>query len=142
MSVRLRNVVANLDDPVSDWPFEAVLTVVERGGLSDWARLATEIEQHPWGEVARKVEQAVQVSVSYATGELLTVVVKESRAQRDHEYRARVIKMIMSAIEESGMTASEFAANVGTSGSRLSTYVSGKAVPSAALLLRMQHETR
>ena len=56
MSVRLRNILANLDDPVSDWPFEAVLTVLERGGLKDWARLATEIEQHPWGEVARQVE--------------------------------------------------------------------------------------
>lgn len=39
---------------------------------------------------------------------------------------------------ESGLSRAEFASRVGTSASRLSTYVSGRVTPSAALLLRMR----
>lgn len=42
------------------------------------------------------------------------------------------------AVEHSGLTNAEFAALVGTSASRLSTYLSGKVTPSAALLVRIE----
>ncbi|MGH3800441.1 MAG: helix-turn-helix domain-containing protein, partial [Pseudonocardiaceae bacterium] len=38
----------------------------------------------------------------------------------------------------SGMARAEFASAIGTSVSRLSTYLSGKVTPSAALLVRMR----
>lgn len=41
-------------------------------------------------------------------------------------------------VAESGFTAAEFAARLGTSPSRLSTYLSGKVMPSAALLVRAE----
>ena len=140
MTVRLRNVAANLDDPVADWPFEAVLTVLERGGLSDWAKLAVEIDEHPWGGVSRKIEQAARVTDSYANGDLMTAIVEAARERRDDQYRTRVAEQVRSAISDSGLTAALFAKHVGTSGSRLSTHASGSAVPSAAMLLRIQGE--
>jgi transcriptional regulator with XRE-family HTH domain len=42
------------------------------------------------------------------------------------------------AIESSGLTAADFAASIGTSASRLSTYANGKVIPSAAMLLRIE----
>jgi transcriptional regulator with XRE-family HTH domain len=41
-------------------------------------------------------------------------------------------------IRESGLTAASFASRAGTSASRLSTYASGKVVPSAAMMLRLE----
>jgi transcriptional regulator with XRE-family HTH domain len=41
-------------------------------------------------------------------------------------------------LADSGMTRAEFASAIGTSTSRLSTYLSGKVTPSAALLVRMR----
>jgi transcriptional regulator with XRE-family HTH domain len=40
----------------------------------------------------------------------------------------------------SGLSRAEFAARIGTSPSRLSTYATGKVVPSAAMLVRMRRQ--
>jgi hypothetical protein len=44
-------------------------------------------------------------------------------------------------VKASGLTRAEFASGIGTSPSRLSTYVTGKVTPSAALLVRMRDVT-
>jgi hypothetical protein len=45
-----RNVDASPDDPVSQWPQEAIQTALERGELSHWRRLAAEIQADPCGD--------------------------------------------------------------------------------------------
>ena len=45
---------------------------------------------------------------------------------------------VQAAVERAGVTKAEFAASVGTSASRFSTYLSGKVTPSAALLMRIE----
>jgi transcriptional regulator with XRE-family HTH domain len=40
-------------------------------------------------------------------------------------------------VRRSGLTRTEFASQIGTSPSRLSTYATGKVTPSAILMLRM-----
>jgi hypothetical protein len=42
-----RNVEASPEDPVSEWPLEAIQAALERGGLSHWRQLAKAIENHP-----------------------------------------------------------------------------------------------
>lgn len=42
------------------------------------------------------------------------------------------------AVASTGLTDAEFARRVGTSASRLSTYLSGKVTPSSAMLVRIQ----
>jgi len=44
-------------------------------------------------------------------------------------------------VDESGLTRADFASRIGTSTSRLSTYVNGKVTPSASLLVRMRRVT-
>jgi hypothetical protein len=55
-----RNVSASPDDPVEQWPQEAIQAALERGSLSHWRRLARAIHADPWGPVATAVPTAWQ----------------------------------------------------------------------------------
>ena len=52
--------------------------------------------------------------------------------------RADVASEVKALVARSGMSNQDFAERIGTSRSRLSTYMSGKVVPSAALMVRMR----
>ncbi len=60
-----RNVDVSPDDPVSEWPLEAIQTALERGGLSHWRRLAAAVRAQPWGPVARQIEEVLTYSRPY-----------------------------------------------------------------------------
>ena len=51
--------------------------------------------------------------------------------------RADVASEVQGLVARSGLSKHDFAARIGTSRSRLSTYVSGKVVPLATLMVRM-----
>lgn len=138
MTLVFRNVDVSPADPVRDWPTEAVLTALERGGLSHWRRLAAAIRADPWGPVVRRVEDALRVSRPYGIAELMEDIVAAARAQTEHDERAAVAAEIAALVGESGLTRAEFATRIGTSASRLSTYLAGTVSPSAALLVRMR----
>jgi hypothetical protein len=79
--LKFRNLNVSPDDPVESWPFEGILTAVERGTLPDWRRLAAAIKSDPWGPVARQVSEAIDMTRPYGTSELLRGVIM--RAQGD-----------------------------------------------------------
>lgn len=134
-----RNVEVSPQDPVSQWPLEAVQTALERGGLSDWRRLGCAIEAEPWGPVARTVEAALTYSRPYGIAAAFERAITRSREAAEAAERAAVAAEIDSLVRKSGLSRAEFASRVGTSAPRLSTYATGKVTPSAALLLRMRH---
>jgi transcriptional regulator with XRE-family HTH domain len=45
---------------------------------------------------------------------------------------------VRNAVARSGLSKAQFAARIGTSPSRLSTYLNGKVTPSAALMVRVR----
>lgn len=139
-SLAFRNVDVSPTDPVSVWPLEAIQTALERGGLSDWRRLGDAIRAEPWGPVARGVEEALAYSRPYGVGLAFERVISRSRESAERAEREAVAAEIGRLVRESGLSRAEFASRVGTSTSRLSTYVSGKVTPSAALLVRMRRE--
>lgn len=132
-----RNVDASPEDPVSEWPLEAIQTALERGGLSHWRRLAEAVRAQPWGPVARQIEEVLTYSRPYGVAELMERVIADARDDTAANERAAVATEVARLIERSGLSRAEFAATVGTSTSRLSTYATGKVTPSAALMLRM-----
>jgi DNA-binding transcriptional regulator YiaG len=138
MALAFRNIDASPADPVQTWPFEGVLTALERGGLDEWRRLAQAIKADPWGQVARYVEQVVAVAHPYGVSEVMTDIVAEARRDAEASERAEVAATVRSLITASGRTQARFAADLGTSASRLSTYASGSVVPSSAMLVRMR----
>ncbi len=138
MPLAFRNVAADPDDPVETWPAEALRTALERGGLSHWRRLERAIRADPWGPVARAVEEAIAVDPPYGTGPLMAEILERAREQQDRRDRDEVAADIADLVARSGLTRAEFASRIGTSASRLSTYLAGTVTPSAALLVRMR----
>lgn len=70
--------------------------------------------------------------------QVFALAIQRARQDADRADRTDVVTRLRDAIERSGMTQAQLAAAVGTSASRLSTYLSGKVVPSAAMLVRIE----
>jgi hypothetical protein len=141
-ALKFRNVSASPDDPVETWPFEGILTAVERGTLPDWRRLARAIQADPWGPLAQQVLEAIQISHPYGTTELLEGMVGRARKRAADSERGEVAAEVRRLVGVSGLSRQDFAERIGTSRSRLSTYMSGKVVPSAAHMVRMRRVAR
>lgn len=140
-ALAFRNVDVSPDDPVVEWPLEAVQTALERGGLSQWRRLASAIREQPWGPIARGVEEVLAYSRPYGVALAMERVIALMREEAEAEERRSVAAEVDRLVRESGFSRSEFASLIGTSASRLSTYATGRVTPSAALMLRMRRTT-
>lgn len=138
MTLAFRNVDAEVSEPVRSWPQEAIAAALERGGISHWRRIAAEIRRSPWGPTARAVEQVLTYSRPYGVAELMERAIAEAREHAAQSEVAEVAARVERLLATSGLTATEFASLVGTSRSRMSTYLAGKVVPSAAMLVRME----
>ncbi len=136
--IAFRNVDASLADPVERWPYEALVAAIERGQLSQWARIARAVRRDPWGQVARDVEAYAQYGDDDGVISLLMESIRQAREEAEKAERAEVARRVQEAIASSGLSAERFARFVGTSASRLSTYRSGAVTPSAAMLVRIE----
>lgn len=138
MTVAFRNVEGSSTMPIEQWPYEALVAVIERGTIGDWMPLIRAIELKPWGTVARRIEDYLGYASPYGTGPLLRRTIARARTAAEAQERAAVAARVRSLIKRSGLSNEEFARAIGTSRSRLSTYASGKVVPAATLLVRME----
>lgn len=133
-----RNVEGSATDDVYAWPYEALVSTLERGTVRHWRPVLTEIRRRPWGSVARSLERYVGYTEERALAALLRRAIDDARESAQKREREEVAERVRSCIARSGRSAVEFAELIGTSASRLSTYQSGKVTPSAALMLRME----
>jgi DNA-binding transcriptional regulator YiaG len=138
MSVAFRNVDVPPDADVDEWPYEALVTVIERGTIGDWARVTGEMRRDPWGPVTRQVEQYLSYAQPWGVGPLLQRAITAARHAAESAERAEVAAEVRALVEQSGLSATELASRIGTSRTRLSTYRTGRVTPSAALLVRMR----
>lgn len=100
--------------------------------------MLAEIRRSPWGSVARRVECYLSYREPDGAGTLFALAIEHARTRVEEADRVEVAARVRAAVDRSGMTNARFAELVGTSASRLSTYLSGKVTPSAAMLLRME----
>lgn len=138
MTVAFRNVDVAPGDAVSTWPYEALATVLERGLVPDWRPVLAELRREPWGPVSRRVERILSYEELPGASPLFRRAIAQSRQAADDRDRDEVARRITQAIGDSGLPASRFAEQIGTSASRLSTYATGRVTPSAAMLLRIE----
>jgi DNA-binding transcriptional regulator YiaG len=136
--LQFRNVDADPSDPVESWPYEALVTAIERGGLLVWRRIATAVRADPWGPVARSIEDYAGYAEPSPALTLLLRAVARARDAAAREEAAQVCAEVRALVAASGLRRDEFARAIGTSTSRLSTYCTGRVTPSAALLVRMR----
>lgn len=137
MPLAFRNLTVSPDDPVADWPTEAIQTALERGDLADWRRIVAELKTEPWGRTARQVEEVLTHSHPYGIADAMTVVLERIRAAAERQEREVIAAQVRDAIARSGLSRAEFASRIGTSPPRLSTYATGKVTPSATMMLRI-----
>jgi DNA-binding transcriptional regulator YiaG len=138
VALAFRNLTITPEAPVSTWPTEAVQTALERGDLSDWHRIVAAIRDDPWGKTARQIEEVLSHSRPYGVTEAMETALSRAREQAEARERAAVAAEIREAVKRSGLSRADFASRIGTSASRLSTYASGKVIPSATLMLRIR----
>jgi len=138
MALQFRNVDASPSDPVDTWPYEALVTAIERGLVSDWQPIFAEIRQQPWGSVARRLDHYLTYASSSGITTLFRLAVASARESQEAQERAEVAGRVRAAIAASGLTAAQFAECIGTSASRLSTYSTGSVCPSAYMFLRIE----
>lgn len=134
-----RNVEGSPDEPIEDWPAEAIQAALERGSLSQWRRLATAIRGDPWGRVARIVEDIAGWGELYGVDALMRRVIAGARRDVDAAARARYAAKVRAARQRTGLTLREFARLVGTSASRLSDYERARTAPTTDVLGRIEH---
>lgn len=82
MVLKFRNIDADPSDPVATWPYEGIVTCLERGQLSDLARLAKEIYREPFGEVAESVREFLLYERPYGIAPFFEHVLAEARGGR------------------------------------------------------------
>ncbi|MDO5503648.1 MAG: helix-turn-helix transcriptional regulator [Actinomycetia bacterium] len=138
MTLAFRNVDVDVDAPVDTWPYEALVTVIERGGVRDWVRLTRAIDDDPWGVVASQVEEYLSYAAPYGVGPLLARGITRARRKAEERERAEVAAEVRDLVAASGLTVAELSRRIGTSRSRLSTYRSGTVTPSAAMMNRLR----
>lgn len=141
-ALSFRNLTVTPDDPVEKWGVEGLLAAIDRGSLRHWRRIAAAFQLDPWGKVAQDLEEALQLAEDVGVAVTLHRVLANARQDVDGYARGEVQRRMRSAVDDSGLTAAEFARRLGTSASRMSTYLSGKVVPSAALLVRSETISR
>ena len=65
-------------------------------------------------------------------------LLERARRRTEADEREAVAAEVRRAVTRSGLSKAQFATRIGTSASRLSTYLSAKVTPSAALMVRMR----
>jgi DNA-binding transcriptional regulator YiaG len=139
MTVSFRNVAFDDTAPLDEWPAEAIETLIDRGSLSDWGRLADAIRRNPWGPAARISESVVSWGEHYGVDALISAVIARARRDLAARGRARYAAEIRSWRAQTGMTLLQFASAAGTSASRLSDYENAKVAPTTDVLGRLSH---
>ncbi len=139
MTLRFRNVDFDSTAPLDQWPAEAIETLIDRGTLSDWRRLADAIRRQPWGPAARTAETAIGWGEHYGVDALMTNVIASARAEVAQRGRAEYAAQIRAWRRQTGMTLRQFAQAAGTSASRLSDYENAKVAPTTDVLGRLRH---
>lgn len=134
MSLKFRNLNVTPDEPVSTWGVEGLATAIDRGGLAEWRRITRAVNRDPHGEVAADLEQAIEIAEDRGIVEYMRMALASARMSETE----RLARRLGEFVRRSGLSQAEFARRIGTSPSRMSTYLSGQVAPSAVLAERMR----
>lgn len=116
--------------------------LVEGGSVLEWRHHLAMIAASPWSPYSRHlVALAIAIERPLA-GEVIERYTDLSRDRLKESEREQVAGEVRRLAHASGVSQAQFAQWIGTSASRLSTYVSGSVMPSASLMLRIARTSR
>lgn len=142
MPLRFRNTTTATDAPVSAWGFEELLAAVDRGSLPDWQRIVSAVRADPRGELVETLREVFEAAEDSGVVTALRRSVELAQADADAADRRAVARRMTELVAASGLDQAAFARRIGTSRTRLNTYLNGRTTPSAAVLLRAERLTR
>lgn len=132
MPLRFRNIHATPDDPVDAWGFEGMLAAIDRGYAADWRKLVAALVADP--SLRPVFEAAREAAESRATVAVLDAALE--RAERSPSEQA--LARLRSAYRGTRMTQTELASRLGTSRTRLNSYLTGKVTPAMDVLVAVE----
>ncbi|GAB3599019.1 helix-turn-helix domain-containing protein [Microbacterium tumbae] len=132
MPLRFRNIDATPADPVEEWGFEGMLAAIDRGYAADWRKLVSAVAVDPALRVI--FQEARAAAESRSTVVLLDAALKEADAAPSEIALSRLRR----AYRGTRMTQAELADRLGTSRTRLNSYLSGKVTPSMDVLVAVE----
>ncbi|MCL1898412.1 MAG: helix-turn-helix domain-containing protein [Micrococcales bacterium] len=132
MAVKFRNLTGNSDWPVGKWGVEGLLAVIERGAIDDWRIITCAVRRDPNGQISADLEEALDLAEGRGGASLVARALADSKVGPG----ATVARRMRHDVRRTGLSLRQFAALLGTSHSRLSTYLSGQVTPSAAIAVK------
>lgn len=132
-TLRFRNIDASPNDPVEKWGTEGILTALDRGTFHHWAQIV-EAAKDPNSAVAQELAEALEMCLRKSVVTWVNAQLEFKRATPE----SRVAQQLRTLLIQSGLNQTEFADALGTSSSRMSTYLSAKVTPSASFMIRAQ----
>ena len=117
---------------------DQLLDLVHHGNARRWRAALLPLIESPWGPYGEHVVRLCQEADLPVIGEVLQECRKVYQRRQERRERDAIAREIRRLVAISGLTQRQFASQIGTSPSRLSTYVNGRVVPSAAMLLRIR----
>ncbi len=132
MPLRFRNIDATPDDPVEEWGFEGMLAAIDRGYAADWRKLIMAVAADP--HLRQVFDEARDAAESRATVALLDAALERAL----HTPSELALTRLRSAYRGTRMTQAELADHLGTSRSRLNSYLNGKVTPAMDVLVAVE----
>lgn len=117
---------------------EDAVACVDDGSVAGWRGQIANIADNPWGPYPHELLQLLTAGERPGHAAAMEGVIsfyRDSAERRDRDLVAREIRRLVAV---SGLSQRQFAANCGTSASRLCTYVNGLVTPSASMMLRIR----
>lgn len=121
----------------AEWTETTIAEAIDHGGLGSWRSIMAVIGDDPWCPVAQRLNAALANASDKGASTALREALLSVRHSVELDEQADVAQRVTDYIAATGMTQRAFAARVGTSPSRLSTYANGSVTPSAAMMLRI-----
>ncbi|KRC53061.1 MULTISPECIES: helix-turn-helix domain-containing protein [unclassified Nocardioides] len=116
--------------------------LIDHGTIADWRSHLGPIAASPWGPYADLLLDLGRASDRPSALAAIASSIEQCQEWCRERERDQVAREIRHLVALSGASQREFASRIGTSPSRLSTYVRGTVTPSAAMLLRIQRASR
>jgi len=117
---------------------EQLLDLLEHGNASRWRAALLPLIESPWGPYGQHIVRLTRDADLPAVAAVLEECRKVYQQRQEQRERDAIAREIRRLVAISGLTQRQFSAQIGTSPSRLSTYVNGRVIPSAAMLLRIR----
>lgn len=132
--LKFRNIKATPADPIDTWGVEGILAALERGTINHWSRIIAAAKSNP--KVERELLQATKECQNQAVVRWIGWQLEPDSPE------IRVAKRLQHLRLQARLSQRDFAEKLGTSPSRLSTYLAGKVMPSADFMYRAEQVAR